>query len=215
MTVLHIVLQHPGIYLREIQTELFELTGADISCSSICRLLSRVGFTRQKMKYAALQRDMRLRSQFVSDVSVYNHDMLIFLDESGLDKHDGMRQYGYSLRGRPPVCQRFLARGTHISLMAFMSTAGVLDCKLMQGGVDGDVFYEFVEKFLLPHLMPFDGHNPHSVVVLDNCAIHNINSTVQMIHDTGALIHFLPPYSPDYNPIERMFSKLKLCNEGY
>ena len=155
LTVLHIVLQHPGIYLREIQTELFELTGAAISYSSICRLLSRVGFTRQKMKYAALQRDMRLRSQFVSDVSVYNHDMLIFLDESGLDKCDGMLQYGYSLCGSPPVCQRFLARGTHISLIAFRSTAGVLDCKLMQGGVDGDVFYEFVETFLLPHLMPF------------------------------------------------------------
>ena len=127
LTVLHSVLQHPGNYLREIQTELFELTGADISCSSICRLLSRVGFTRQKMKYAPLQiRDMRLRSQFVSAVSVYNPDMLIFLDESGLDKRDGMHQYGYSLRSRPPVCQRFLARGTHISLMAFMSTAGVL-----------------------------------------------------------------------------------------
>ena len=89
-----------------------------------------------------------------------------------------------------------------------------IDCKLMQGGVDVDVFYEFVEKFLLPHLMPFDGHNPHSVVVLDNCAIHHINSTVQMIHDTGALIHFLPPYSPDYNPIESMFSKLKTVMKG-
>ena len=121
------------------------------------------------MKYTALQRDMQLRSQFVSDVSVYNPDMLIFLDESGLDKRDGMCQYGYSLRGRPPVCQRFLARGTHISLMAFMSTAGVLDCKLMQGGVDGDVFYEFVENssyHISCHLMD----TTRSVVVLDNCA---------------------------------------------
>jgi transposase len=63
LTVLHLVLEHPGIYLREIHTELFELTGADISYSQICRPLNYVGFSRQKIKYAALQRDQRLIKQ--------------------------------------------------------------------------------------------------------------------------------------------------------
>lgn len=209
LMILHLVLDRPGIYLREIQQELLETTGADLSLTCICQFLGRVKFTRQRMRYAALQRDEQLRSQFVSDVSIYNPDMLIFLDESGCDRRDYMRKYGYSLRGRPPVCHKILARGEHLSLITFMSTSGVLDCQVVHGSVDGDVFYSFVEKILLPHLMPFDGVNPHCVVILDNCSIHHLDAIVDMIHEVGALVHFLPPYSPDYNPIENMFSKLK------
>ena len=57
--------------------------------------------------------------------------------------------------------------------------------------------------------MAFNGKNPHSIVILDNCGIHHIQETVQIVCNLGALIHFLPPYSPDYNPIQYMFSKLK------
>lgn len=209
LVILHLVLSTPGIYLREIQKEIFEILGADVSSAVICRFLHQTRFTRQRLKHAALQRDKQLRSQFVSDVSIYSREMLIFLDESGSDRRDCLRKYGYSLRGRPPICHKLLIRGEHVSLIAFMSVAGVLDCTMVRGSVNGDVFYDFVEKCLLPHLMPFDGHNPNSVVILDNCTIHHMDDVVQMIHDVGCLIHFLPPYSPDYNPIESMFSKVK------
>ena len=117
-----------------------ETTGADVSATSICQFLGRIGFTRQRMRYAVLQRDKQLRSQFVLEVSVYNSDMLIFLDESGSDKRDYLRKYGYSLRGKPPTSHKLLSRGEHISLIAFMSTAGVLDCQIVHGSVDGDMF---------------------------------------------------------------------------
>ena len=91
-----------------------------------------------------------------------------------------------------------------------MSMAGVLDCHITHGTVNGDTFYDFVEEVLLPHLMPFNGKNPHSVVILDNCSIHHIDEVVDMIHEVGALVHFLPRYSPDFNPIESLFSKLKI-----
>ena len=57
--------------------------------------------------------------------------------------------------------------------------------------------------------MTFNGVHPHSVLVMDNCSIHCANSVVQMVYEVGALVHFLPPYSPDYNPIEEAFSKVK------
>ena len=57
--------------------------------------------------------------------------------------------------------------------------------------------------------MPFDGKNPNSIVVMDNCSIHHIQETIKMINEVGALVVFLPPYSPDYNPIEEAFSKVK------
>ena len=80
-----------------------------------------------------------------------------------------MHKYAYSLRGRPPISHKLMARGKHVSLMAFMTISGVLDCKLTDGGVDGDAFYNFVERHL-PYLMPFDGLNPLSMLVMDNCA---------------------------------------------
>jgi len=49
----------------------------------------------------------------------------------------------------------------------------------------------------------------HSVVVMDNCSIHHISEIVQMIEEVGAIVHFLPPYSPDLMPIEMAFSKVK------
>ena len=86
---------------------------------------------------------------------------------------------------------------------------GMLDCKTVKHSVNGETFYDFIQTALLPHLMTFNGTNPHSVVIMDNCSIHHVDAVVQMIHEVGALVHFLPPYSPDYNPIELAFSKVK------
>ena len=51
--------------------------------------------------------------------------------------------------------------------------------------------------------------NPHSVIILDNCSIHHASGIVHTIEEVGALVHFLPPYSPDFNPIKEAFSKVK------
>ncbi len=55
--------------------------------------------------------------------------------------------------------------------------------------------------------MPFDGNNPHSVVILDNCSIHHVEGITEMMQEVGALVQFLHPYSPNYNPIEEAFQK--------
>ena len=74
------------------------------------------------------------------------------------------------------------------------------------------LFYHLLKKYLLPNLMPFDGINSNSVVIMDNASIHHVDGVVSMIGEVGALVHFLPPYSrsPDYGaPIEECFSKVK------
>lgn len=57
--------------------------------------------------------------------------------------------------------------------------------------------------------MPFNGINPNSVVVLDNCAIHHVPELPELIKSVGALVKFLPPYSPDLMPIELAFGNIK------
>ena len=207
--ILHLVLERPGILLREIQAEIKYLAGQELAASTICRFLHRQGFSRQKMQLIAFQRDEALRLTYATEVSIYKADMFIFLDETGTDRRNAIRKYAYSLRGKPARSHKLLVRGERVSAIALMSCSGILDCRLVHGAVDGDTFYSFIQGSVLPHLMPFDGNNPHSVVVMDNASIHHVDGIVSMIQEVGALVLFLPPYSPDYNPIEETFSKVK------
>ena len=130
MMILHIVLRRPGIYLHEVARELNETLGAEVALSTICMFLKKCGFTRQKLRLSAIQseiqRDSFLRLQFVSEVSLYDRDMMIFLDETGSDRRNSIRKYGYSIRGRPLVSEKLLVRGKRISAIAFMSVNGTV-----------------------------------------------------------------------------------------
>ena len=105
---------------------------------------------------------------------------------------------------------RLLPKGKRISAIAFM-TVGLLDVHCTTDCVDEEVFCDAIEKKLLPQLMPFNGVNARSVVIMDNCSIHHTSRSLELIQSTGALVHFLPPYSPDLSPIEELFSKVKGC----
>ena len=120
-----------------------------------------------------------------------------------------LRKFGYGLRGRRAKCKKLLVRGEHISVIAAMNSRSILDLKIIRGGVNGDEFIKFVNTNLLPHMMAFNGQNPNSVIILDNCSIHHVNGALLAMQQIGSLVQFLPPYSPDYNPIELLFSKVK------
>lgn len=79
-----------------------------------------IGFTRQKLIIAAIERDIKLRSEFIADVLMYEPDMLIFLDKTGSDKRDALRKYGYSLRGRPITAYKSASRGKRVSSIAIL-----------------------------------------------------------------------------------------------
>ena len=210
LLVLHLAIERPGIKLQEIQEELLNLLLVDIHVSNICRFLHQSGFKRQKLRIPAAQRDEVLRQQYITEVSIYNSEMLIFLDETGADRRNALLRYGYSMRGKPIVSHhQLLVRGDHLSGIAFISVNGLLDVKVVTGVTNGDVFYSFVEEHLLPCLLPFDRINPHSVVIMDNCSIHHVSGILQMIEEVRSIVHFLPPYSPDFMPIELAFSKVK------
>ena len=75
-----------------------------------------------------------------------------------------------------------------------ISVEGNFGCHITEGGVDAEVFQQFLDQYLIPKLMPFNGTNPHSVVILDNAAIHHVESVVASLEGLGVLVHFLPPY---------------------
>ena len=171
--------------------------------------LHKSGFTHQRLHSVALQQDQFFREKFAVDVSLYSTDMFVFIDETGVDQRNTLRKYGYSLRGKPATRESLLVRGERVSAIACMSLIGILDVKTHKETSTGDTFYEFIHTHLIPHLCPFDGFSSHSVVILDNCSIHHCREVIGSLKDIGVMIHFLPPYSPDLNPIEEAFSKVK------
>ena len=131
---------------------------------------------------------------------------LVFLDESGVNT--GMTR----LYGRAPKDQRVVdavpdvrfARTTIISSVRMDGT--IVPC-VFEDALNGDLFKEYVRVFLVPTLKQGD------IVVMDNLSSHKVSGIAEMLEAVGAQIRFLPPYSPDLNPIELMWSKMKaaLC----
>jgi transposase len=117
------------------------------------------------------------------------------------------------LCGRAPVGQRLLAKVPHghwktTTLIAALCLDGILCSMVVDGAINATVFEAFVRQVLAPHLQAGD------VVILDNLSSHKRATIKQLIEAAGAQLVFLPPYSPDFNPIEMIFSKIKqsLCS---
>ena len=210
LILLRLILENPGVYLHELQVELFHKFGVPISIPTICRTLKSMGCTRQAMHRVALQRSDAARAEFMSVVSVYDPNMLVWLDESGCDRRDAIRKYGYSVRGIPICDQRLLIRGKRYTAIPVMSLGGIHDVFITEGNMNGERFANFVKDVLSPHLMPFNGLNPRSVVIMDNASIHHVHEVIDLIEtQVRAKVLFLPPYSPDLNPVEGIFSQVK------
>lgn len=127
---------------------------------------------------------------------------LIFIDETWA-KTNMTR-----LRGRAPRGERLVAKVPHghwktTTLIAALGIDGIRCSTVVDGAVNADVFEAFVEQVLVPELRAGD------VVVLDNLSSHKRARARELIESAGAALRFLPPYSPDLNPIEQVFSKVK------
>lgn len=139
----------------------------------------------------------------------FNPECFVWIDETGSDAHNHVRNVGYSLRGLPPIYHRIVTRGRRISAMAAICTEGLVGVELTYGTVNGEMFQDFIIGTVIPEMEPFDGTIKKSIIVMDNCSIHHVQQVQQLIKDTGILLFYLSPYSPDLNPIEKAFSSVK------
>ena len=207
--VVLIVLDSPSLYLGEVCQRIHDDLGLNVSPSLICRLLKRYGITRKKIRQVAKQRCDSLRGAFMSQMFLFNREQFVWVDETGTDGRDIIRRYGYTLRGLTPVCHRLLVRGKRFNAIVAMSSNGIVASEIMAQTVNGDTFFDFIRGTLLPMMRPFDGQSSNSILIMDNCSIHHIVEVKQLLQQSGILVLFLPPYSPDLNPIEEAFSYVK------
>lgn len=129
-------------------------------------------------------------------------DRFVFVDETGA-KTNMTR-----LRGRAEGGQRVVDAAPHghwgtTTLLSALRSDGSTAAMVVEGPTDAEVFRAYVHEVLVPSLRPRD------IVVMDNLAPHKMPDVVEAIHAAGADLWFLPPYSPDLNPIEQLWSKVK------
>ena len=86
--------------------------------STICKFLHNQGFTRQKLTQIAVQRSDDIRISFPINISLFKKEMFVFVDETGSDRSDCLRKYGYSMTGKPPISLQLYSRGLHITAIA-------------------------------------------------------------------------------------------------
>jgi transposase len=126
----------------------------------------------------------------------------VFLDESG--SQTSMTR----TRGRAPKGERVVAKvpAGHwkiVTMISAIRTSGPFAAVSIIGATDSDVFRTYVRDVLAPQL------NPGDVVVMDNLSSHKASGVREALESAGAQLRYLPPYSPDFNPIENMWSKVK------
>ena len=209
LLVLELISCHPGIYLRELQAELQRVRGIVVDVSTICCTIRKLGLSRQRITHIALQQSEVKRVEYVAEMSAFDPSTIVWIDETGCDRRSTLRYFGYGIRGLPPQDYQLQLRGMRYSAIGILSMEGIQDVYITEGTVNGDVFLDFIYSQLLPILRPFDGRSVNSVVVMDNASIHHVDDVVDAICSIGALVRFLPPYSPDYNPIECVFGEVK------
>jgi transposase len=127
---------------------------------------------------------------------------LVFIDETGTSTNMAR------LRGRAPRGERLVGKIPHghwkmTTFVAGLRVGALTAPCVIDGPMDGDSFLAYVEQFLAPTLRLGD------TVVMDNLSSHKVAGVRKLIEVTGARLLYLPPYSPDFNPIEQVFAKLK------
>jgi transposase len=151
----------------------------------------------------AMERDEWLRAAWQVIVA-WETDLerLVFVDEMGTNTSLSAL-YAWAPKGERARCSVPRSRGPNTTLLASITVKGMGPCVAVEGATTGVVFETYVEKVLAPILR----HG--QVVVMDNLQAHKTERVRELIEARGCELLYLPPYSPDFNPIEEAFSKIK------
>ena len=151
---------------------------------------------------ASSERDERERGRFREYVRSIVADRFVFVDECSTNIALS------PIYARAPKGERAFGKaprnwGKNVSLVCAIDASGVKPSMSVEGAVDAKAFEAYVERFLVPRL------ERGQIAVMDNLSVHKSKRVECLIEDAGCTLLFLPPYSPDLNPIEEAFSKVK------
>jgi transposase len=167
---------------------------------------AKTGVAAKKKSFHATQAETQRvqteRYNYWEVIRAIRPEDLIFIDETGVNLAM-VRLYARASKGKRAYAARPENSRENITLIGAIALAGFVGAMTIDGYTNGDVFRAFVEQVLVPNLWT------GACVVLDNFSAHKVEGIRELIEAAGARLIYLPPYSPDFNPIENCWSKLK------
>lgn len=203
--ILSLVAEKSDITLFELKAKLAD-KGVAVGIGTLWRFFERHRFHAQKKSAHASEQErpdiVERRQQWLDRLPGLDPARLVYIDETWASTNMTRR------RGRAPKGKRLVAGIPHnhwktTTFIAGLRLTGMVAPMVLDGAIDRDAFQAYVERVLIPDLKPGD------IVILDNLPSHKAPAAQAAIEAAGASLLFLPPYSPDFNPIENAFSKLK------
>ena len=142
------------------------------------------------------------RAQWKADQRLLDPAKLVFIDETGTSTKMA-RRYGRSKRGRRVIGRVPWGHWKTVTFVAGLRQGAVTAPFVIDCAMTGAIFMAYLRQCLVPTLRPGD------IVIMDNLPAHKLDEVRELIEAAGAQLRYLPPYSPDLNPIEQSFAKLK------
>lgn len=148
------------------------------------------------------ERDEQKRQAYLAEIADIDPRKIIYIDESGVED-TLFRQYARAPRGEQVMADILGHKTSRISLIAGLLGHKLIAPLMFEGYTNTNVFNQWLEECLLPETPP--GH----VIIMDGASFHKSSKTRQLIEEAGCICVYLPPYSPDFNPIEQWWAILK------
>jgi len=196
----------PDTTIMELRDKIRERHGLSLGYGTVWRFLARHRITRKKKTGHASEQEREdieaSREAWFEGQLDLDPTKLVFIDETSISTSMA-RRFGWALRGER--CRASIPFG-HWKTTTFVAGLRVdrIDAPMtIDGALDGEAFQAYVEQLLAPTLSAGD------IVVMDNVPLHKVAGVGEAIAAKGARLLYLPAYSPDFNPIEKFFSKFK------
>ena len=196
---------NPQAYIDEIVQYLDEDHGVAVSRFMVYRALVKLLWSRKVASKAAKERSEPLHRVFSARVNhLYKAEQIVAIDETACNERTGDRKYGWSPIGSPMELVYSMKRSERWKILPAITVGGYLAFTMIQGAVTAEIFETFLQDCVLSYCIP-----GYLVLVMDNASIHRSQRVKDLCADFGVQLEYLPPYSPDYNPIEKSFKVLK------
>lgn len=154
------------------------------------------------MEPAYIERDENKRQKYLKYIEKFAYQSVIFIDETGAYEYFPKR-YGRALRGQKVYVKIHGKKGKRTNIIGAICDNTFISYSALEGTVNRDIYTKFIFEKVLPHVK--EGR----VVVMDNARIHKSDAIKKAIEEKGGELLDLPPYSPDFNPIEHCWALLK------
>ena len=202
--ILALIAKEPDLTLEEILPPWLNRASPAVGALSSVSLIDTMSALKKSLHAAEQKRAdvARARRRWVREQGMLDPARLVFIDETATSTNM------VRLRGRCPRGERLIASVPHghwktITFVAGLRHDGIVAPFLIDGAMNGPIFLAYIEQCLAPTLGRRD------IVIMDNLPAHKVAGVIEAIEALGASVLYLPSYSPDLNPIEQFFSKLK------